>query len=454
MRSPRRRLLARVLGGLVALLLLAGVGGYWYARPLLLTGTGYAAHNACAVGFVAGREDAADDLPPNPLVPYLRSTLDSADHVASTSLFGVLARQRAWYSPGYGCTLADQRPSLAAAPPPAGANPLAAPAPAPPATAADRLDAALGAAFGDDLPADARAALGTRGVVVVHNGRVIAERYAPGFTAQTPQLGWSMAKSVTNLMAGRLVQQGTLAVTQDQLRPEWTDERRAITVDQLMRMTSGLRWDETYDLGTTITEMLYLQQDMAAFAASQPLAHAPGSYQQYSSGSTNILCSVLRSRTGPGTVAPERRLISELGLTSAVWEPDASGAPVCSSYLWATPRDWAAIGQFALQDGIWNGEQLLPPGWMTQSTRLEPTATSEEQGYAAGWWVNRLADGSLAWPAMPADTYWASGHDGQRVIVVPSADLVVVRLGFSPSIEPSDLRIDTLVQDLVAQTSR
>ncbi len=449
MRSRRRRVLARVLGGLVVLLLLAGVGGYWYARPLLLTGTGYAAHNACAVALVAGRHDVADDLPPNPLVPYLSTTLDSTDRVATTSVFGVLARQRAWYSPGNGCTLADERPSLAAAPPAEGANPIATQTPAPPAGAADRLTAALGAAFGDDLPADARAALGTRGVVVVQRGTVIAERYAPGFTAQTPQLGWSMAKSVTNVMAGRLVQQGTLSVTQDRLRPEWTDDRSAITVDQLMRMTSGLRWDETYDLGTTITEMLYLKQDMAAFAASQPLAHAPGSYQQYSSGSTNILCSVLRSHAGPGTVAPERRLISELGLASAVWEPDASGAPVCSSYLWATPRDWAGIGQFALQDGVWNGEQLLPTGWMALSTAA-PAVVGEERGYAAGWWVNRLADGSSAWPAMPADTYWASGHDGQRVIVVPSADLVVVRLGFSPSVEEADLRIDTLVHDLVA----
>lgn len=453
MRSRRRRIVLRVLGALLAVILVALVGGYLYAKPLLLTGTGYAAHNACAVTAVAGRTDPESDLPANPLVPYLRVTMpqgDSGD--PSASVFGVLAEQKTYYFLDAGCTLGSAFPSEGPLTQvPAGANPFTA---APTPTPSTAVAAAVAKAFGDDLPAAEQKALGTRAVLVIQGGKLIAERYAPGFTATTPQLGWSMSKSAASLLAGRVAHSGKLAVTDAGLRPEWTDDRAKITVDQLMRMTSGLRWDETYDLGTTITEMLYLQQDMAAFAASQPLAHAPGSYQQYSSGSTNILCSVLRSRTGPGTVAPERRLISELGLTSAVWEPDASGAPVCSSYLWATPRDWAAIGQFALQDGIWNGEQLLPPGWMTQSTRLEPTATSEEQGYAAGWWVNRLADGSLAWPAMPADTYWASGHDGQRVIVVPSADLVVVRLGFSPSIEPSDLRIDTLVQDLVAQTSR
>lgn len=437
-RTPWRWLLLGVAG----LLAISLVAGYWTVRPLLLTGTGYAAHSDCAVVHVAGRSDPATDLPPNPLVPYLRGR--TTDEGASTAVLGVLSRQEAWYTDGFGCTLADSRPDLGEAPAsdPDEAHPFTrAPTPTPDAD----LDAALGRAFGDDLPDAERAALGTRAIVVVQDGRIVAERYADGFDADTPQLGWSMAKSVTNLLAGRLVAEGRLKLTDASLRPEWTDDRTSITVADLLRMTSGLAWDETYDLGTPITRMLYLEPDMAAYAASQPLAHAPGAYQQYASGSTNILCAVLRERSGLGASMPHELLLGPLGLTSAVWEPDAVGTPVCSSYLWATPRHWAAIGQFALDGGRWQGRELLPAGWMAESTSLV-AVPGEEQGYAAGWKVNRLADGSLADQRLPEDAYWAAGHDGQRLVVVPSARLVVVRLGFTQG--------DTGTERLVAEITR
>ncbi len=447
MRSRRRRIVLRVLGALLAVILVALVGGYLYAKPLLLTGTGYAAHNACAVQGVAGRRDPESDLPPNPLVPYLRSSQAHDNSSSSSSVFGLLAGQTAYFNGDAGCTLGS--PLTAYGPltnVPAGANPFTA---APTPTPSTAVAAAVAKAFGDDLPAAEQKALGTRAVLVIQGGKLIAERYAPGFTATTPQLGWSMSKSAASLLAGRVAHSGKLAVTDAGLRPEWTDARAKITVDQLMRMTSGLTWNEDYDLGTPITSMLYLEPDMATFVASQPLAHAPGTYQQYSSGSTNLLCSVLRQRTGVGVDLPRRELFAPLGLSSAVWEPDASGTPVCSSYLWATPRDWAAIGQFALQDGVWAGKRLLPEGWMAATTRSDAVATTEDPGYAAGWWANKLANGTLAQPSLPADAYSANGHDGQRVFVVPSADLVVVRLGFSPTIKtPEKLRVVELVATL------
>ena len=295
------------------------------------------------------------------------------------------------------------------------------------------------------------ATLGTRGIVVLRDGQLIGERYAEGFDAQTPQLGWSMGKSVTSLLLGRMVLQKRIAVEDKGLRPDWTDARKDISVDELLRMTSGLTWDETYALGTPITQMLYAEPDMAGYAASQPLAHQPGSYQQYSSGSTNILCGVLTDLAdAPDADLPRQQLFAPLGLTSAVWEADATGTPVCSSYLWATPRDWATIGEFALKDGVWAGERLLPEGWMKQTTTATPVATSEEKGYAGGWWVNRQADGSLVDPTLPEDAYWANGHDGQRLYVVPSAGLVVARLGFSPEVESQDLHTAQLVSELVA----
>ena len=441
---PRRRRLRRIAAGVLVVALVALVVGYLRVRPLLLTGTGYAAHNACAVTSLAGRSSPETDLPPNPLVPYLRGGAEPGDQRASTSVLGVLAGQTAWQVEGYGCVLAEARPRFAA--PPAVTTRHTVPAGAVPSAA---VTAALAKAFGDDLPAADQAALGTRGVVVLHRGRLVGERYAPGFTSTTRQLGWSMSKSVASLLAGRLALQGRVALSDDHLRPEWGDERARITVEQLLRMTSGLQWNEEYDLGTPITEMLYAQPDMAGYVASQPLAHPPGRYQQYSSGSTNLLCAVLRQRAGAGPELPWRELFQPLGLGSAVWEPDAAGTPVCSSYLWATPRDWATLGQFALQDGVWEGTRLLPEGWLAGTTTALP-GDGEETGYAAGWWVNRLPDGSLAKPQLPADAYWMQGHDGQRVYIVPSAQLVVARLGFSPKVTDDRLRGTDLVADLVA----
>ncbi|MGH3704030.1 MAG: serine hydrolase domain-containing protein [Agromyces sp.] len=442
-----------VIVAVTALVLIAAFTGvYLWQQPILLTGTGYAAHNACAVTEVAGRDDAATDLPPNPLVPYLQVDADADAGTATASIVGAIAHQTAWYAEGFGCTLADQRPQLGEATAiDSQGNPfadVAAPA-APTPEAGAALEQAMSRAFGDELAASDQEALGTRAVVVVKDGELVAERYADGFDAETPQLGWSMSKSVTELMTGMLVQLGVVALGDDHLRPEWTDERADITVEDLLRMQSGLEWDETYDLGTPITRMLYLEPDMGAYVASLPLEHDPGTVQEYSSGSTTLLCSVLTERTGLGADLPRQTILGALGLSSAVFEPDAAGTPVCSSYLWAAPRDWAALGQFALQEGEWNGEQLLPEGWMTETLTNVDHDETDDPGYAMGFRTNVLPDGSLRWPELPDDTYYMSGHDGQKVVMVPSEGLVVVRMGFTPAVddEPSERQ---LVADAIA----
>jgi CubicO group peptidase (beta-lactamase class C family) len=442
------RILRRIgiaVAAVLVVLTVAVTGVYLWQGPLLLTGTGYAAHNACAVELVTGRDDPASDLPPNPLVPYLDVDVDG--EVATASVFGVGTPQQARYTEGFGCTLASAPLDLGEATPVSGAgNPFtdaATPASTP------ELEAALDRAFAAGEPDEVVANLGTRGVVIVKDGELVAERYADGFDASTPQLGWSMTKSVTSLMTGMLVQQGVVSLGDDHLRPEWTDERADITVENLLRMNAGLEWDETYDLGTPITRMLYLEPDMGSYVAGLPLAHGIGEVQQYSSGSTTLLCSVLASRTGLGADLPRQTLFSALGLSSAVLEPDASGTPVCSSYMWATPRDWAAVGQFALQNGEWNGKQLLPGDWMTQSLSGTDTDVSDDPGYGMGWRVNELPDGSLRWPSLPADAYSANGHDGQLMLVIPSEELVVVRLGFTPAASASDTVVQ-LAADAIA----
>ena len=439
----RGRLWLRVLSGVIAVVLIAVAGGYLWVRPLLRTGTGYAAHNACALATLAGRP-ITDDLPPNPLVPYLRVGTDGASYRAT--VFGFLAGQQAWPAPGFGCTVARAAPDLGPATAIDAANNPLASQPAPTASAA--LEATVARAFGDDLDDAGREQLGTRAVVVVSDGQIVAERYADGFTPATPQLGWSMSKSVTSLLVGVLVAQGKVTIADDHLRPEWTDERASITIDDLLRMRSGLAWDETYDLGTPITQMLYDSDDMAGFVASQPLAHPVGSTQQYSSGSTTLLCNVLQAKTGQGADLPRKELLVPLGLASATFEADPTGTPVCSSYLWMTPRDWAAIGQFALDDGVWNGRALTPEHWIEQTTTAETPAAHEDLNYAAGWWTNRQSDGTLLYDALPADAFWASGHDGQKLFVVPSQRLVVLRMGFSPSAD--DIRDFQLLADVVA----
>ena len=445
------RAFLRIVAVLLVLVVAAAVGGYFYARPLLATGTGYAAHNSCAVTLVAGRDDYESDLPSNPLVPVITGYVNEAGKSSTAQILFTLSTQKAWFTRGFGCTVGPQRPELGEATKiSSDLNPLSA---VPTPKESPEVQAAISRAFGDELNPSRQQALGTRGIVILRDGQLIGERYAEGFTPTTPQLGWSMGKSVANLLVGRLVLQKRIDVDDSALRPEWTDERRSITVDQLMRMTSGLTWDETYALGTPITRMLYAEGDMAGYAAAQPLAHQPGTYQQYSSGSTNVLCGILTDLADvPDADLPRQQVLAPLGLSSATWEVDAAGTPVCSSYLWATPREWATIGQFALQDGVWAGERLLPQGWMTQSTTATKVNRSEERGYAAGWWVNKKADGTLVNRTLPEDAYWAQGHDGQRLYVVPSQRLVVVRLGFTPEVE--DIRTDRLVASLVALGER
>ena len=442
--TRRRKVLIALVAVLVLLVGAVVAAGVWY-RPMLMTGTGYAAHNACAIHHLTDRTgDPADDLPPNPLVPVLRTELDDAEGSATSSVLGVAFHQTAWLTE-HGCAVAEERPAGTTADLPAARADGPGGVPLPHAgDAPTGIDRALDAAA---------AAEGTRGLVVVHRGEIVGEHYAAGFGPDTRQLGWSMAKSVTAALVGRARLEHPDAGLDPEatgLRPEWTDERADISLDDLLRMTCGLEWDEEYDLGTPITRMLFSEPDMASFAASQPLAHEPGTHRQYSSGTTNIVCDLVRERTGLGTDLADQLLFAPLGMRSAVLEADASGGPVCSSYLWATPRDFARFGQFVLDDGVIDGRRLLPEGWMDYSTDVVP-AGGEPEPYGAQWWINEAGDGTPPrFPEMPADAYWASGHDGQYVVVVPSADLVVVRMGFSPGGTLDSLGVDALVRDVAA----
>lgn len=286
----------------------------------------------------------------------------------------------------------------------------------------------------------------TRAVVVVHRGRLVAERYGDRTDAwgevtgepvdeTSPLLSWSMAKSMLHAVVGMLVAEGRLDLDAPADVPQWGpgDPRAAITLQQLLEMRDGLDFSEDYapeDEGGSgvshVIDMLFGpgEADVAAYAASRPLAHEPGSTFNYSSGTSNIVSGIV-ARTLGGEDAYRRflheRLFDPIGMHTADPRFDAAGTWVASSYLWATARDMARFGYLYLRDGVWDGSRLLPEGWVDHARRIRSVDPVDARPYGAQWWV--VGD--------DLGTFWANGYEGQSIMVCPALDLVVVRLGKS-----------------------
>jgi CubicO group peptidase (beta-lactamase class C family) len=297
-----------------------------------------------------------------------------------------------------------------------------------------KLETALDAAFAEPGPEKPRK---TRAVVVVYDGQLIAERYAPGFDKDMPLLGWSMSKTVTNALVGILVKQKRLDIMQPAPVPAWQkegDDRKKITLDQLLRMSSGLKFEEIYAPLYDATYMLYGSYDFGAYAATKPLETQPDAKWHYSSGTAIIVAGIVRRAVEKDSEYYYRfiyeELIDRVGMFSAVLEPDSSGTFVGSSYTFATPRDWARFGLLYLQDGVWQGERILPAGWVRYTTTPTPGAPRGE--YGAHTWLNAGSatnPDDRRWPAAPTDAFAALGFQEQKVIVIPSRKLVLVRFG-------------------------
>ncbi|MET3762742.1 serine hydrolase [Sphingomonas sp. UYEF23] len=437
------------LGGAFAIAALGGA--YLIGAPLLRdgqagAGTALAAQIGCADVFLMHRtvEDAerndVHSLAPTAMIIRLRS--DPAARTVKASIPGVVTRIST-FRPGFGCTLASgstAKSNLAASVPSAassslpGLNATEVPLPTqlngPAQAAVDRI-------FNET---NANGYPDTRGMVVVKDGRIIAERYAPGYSAATPMLGWSMTKSVTSALIGILVGRGRLELDAPAPVPEWQkpgDPRHTITLRQLLTMSSGLKFIEDYVAGSDSVQMLFHEPDMAAYAARQPQQHQPGSHWSYSSGTTNILARMVRNAVG-GTDASFNNfardaLFAPAGIRSMVIEPDQSGVPVGSSYGYATTRDWARFGLLYLHGGNVKGQQILPKSWIDFTTT--PTPAAPTKLYGAQFWLNQgPVSGRSArhYPHCPADMYLAEGFSGQFVAIVPSLNIVIVRLGWTP----------------------
>lgn len=448
---------------LLVLIAVASVLSYRQAAPLLRTmpiGAAYAAKTVCSGVFLSGRDPAEivrSDLTTIPFVSADSVVVDrDAGTVDATLLFSTV---RAIYRENCGCTLVVgdvteeslraqqtgepfQRPEL-----PAeelwpegqrveiGANAR---------IDYSKLNEAVRYAFDEPFPDKSR---GTRALVVVHDGRIVAEAYADGFAPEMPLTSWSMTKTVTGAMVGLLAGEGRLDVFGPAPVPEWQvagDPRAAITIDQLMRMSSGLRFLEEY--GATPSDvviMLHEKASAGSYAASFPLEADPDTKWYYSSGTTNILSRIVRDAVGGDLESylrfPRERLFDKIGMQSPVMELDPSGVFVGSSFMYCTPRDWARFGLLLMQNGVWDGESILPENWMDYMTTPTPAAPQGE--YGAQIWLNAGAPGNPAdrvFPDVPTDAFYLSGFEGQRVIVVPSRDALVVRMGLTPDASAID----------------
>ena len=409
----------------------------------LRTATGTAAHDLCSETFVSQLDPEqvfAESLAPRPGFRWIawavNHHVDPTRREVRASLLGALP-SRAVFRDGVGCVLVhgDERiatATLRAAVPvapllPAIAGPVAVEAANP------RLKAAIDAAF---LEMQHPPYANTKAVVIVHNGRVIAERYAEGYGINTPILGFSMTKSVMNALVGILVRERRLAVEASAPVAAWSgsaDPRRDITVEQLLRMISGLALDETGSGFDPSNQMYYDEPDMAGYAQRAELVALPGTRWSYSSASTHLLARIVRDRVGGTADAVQRfafrELFDLLGMRSVTLEMDATGTPIGAHYMLASARDWARFGSLYVDDGVVGGRRILPEGWVKFSTT--PTL---ETAYGAGWWTNRGSDPSALHrikAGIPADAYFAFGNLGQRIAIIPSERLVVVRMAQS-----------------------
>ncbi|GCC52943.1 hypothetical protein SanaruYs_31840 [Chryseotalea sanaruensis] len=430
---------------LIGILLLVVLVVVYSFTPIM---AGMAAKTVCSCVYVSGRTVESVREKELTVFPTLSSAgleVDTSDSSVTATV--LLAKAKAIYRKGLGCTLLAERSeeevrsqqiSLAQAPAylqdtlawPMGNLLLDSIA-----TDIDkeRIDKALEIAL---IETDSAKPKNTLAVVVLYKGQLIAEQYADYVTPQTKLMGWSMTKSITNALIGLLVNDGNLRVEDPAPVPEWKDDARArITVNNLLQASSGLKWSETYfNPFQDFHQMFIYSDDKGAYAASRPLVQQPNTHFQYSSASTNIMSRMIRQQLGDTLYHrfPYERLFYKIGMLNTVIEPDASGTFVGSSYSFATARDWARFGLLYYNDGVWNGEHILPEGWVKYTTT--PATTPPLGEYGAQWWLNAGAKDNpqnRKYPDLPQDAYWADGFEEQFVMVIPSEDLVIVRLGIS-----------------------
>lgn len=467
--APRRLILT--LTGLIAAA--PGLAACGSLNDALGVSSGYAARQLCSAVFVGGQDPDAyyrDALAPSagPVGGLIDRKIDRTNRSVTVTTAGGHRRTAAFHA-GLGCRLEtpggapETRPVPAINLPPA-APPLLAPIAGP--GVVEPVDAALKAALDHAFVETARGPhRATKAVVVLKDGHVIAERYAPGYGVDTPIHGWSMTKSVTNALLGILVRQGKIRMDEPLPVAAWSapdDPRRAVTLDNLERMASGLDIGESMANGLSVAfdptaHMVFDTSNMAGFAEKARLKDKPGTKWIYTNGDTLLLSRLVRDEAGGDAASTlrfvHRELFDKLGMTHTTLEFDAAGTFIGASHLWASARDWARFGQLYVNDGVVGGERILPAGWVDYSAR--PTPGSEAFGYGAGFWTQR-GDGQAqrmrVAAGLPADSFMARGSQGQYVLVIPSRRIVIVRLGMAFNDRDDIGGLERLTREVLAAT--
>jgi CubicO group peptidase (beta-lactamase class C family) len=442
------------------------------ARDIPRVATGFVANILCSETFVSGQDparifsDTTAAMPGVGLIAWaLDYRVDRARRDVVVTLLG-LGRSRAVHREGLGCYLdhggtvvdislppAESQPSQPRLPEIAGSSVVSPETP--------QLAAALERGFSEsDKPPFRR----TKAIVVVKDGRVVAERYADGYGVDTPILGFSATKSVTSALAGILVRKGMLTLDQPAPVAAWQspgDPRHAITVDHLLRHTAGLALGSSLSASLAsslepVNRMKFMVSDMAAYAESIALETAPGSAWNYHDGNTVILSHLIRNAAG-GRASDVLRLARQelfapLGMRHVTIEFDAAGTPEGSSQMLASARDWARFGMLYLNDGVAGDMRILSEGWVQYSASSTPNAWV---GMGAGFWTNQGDSFGASYRierGWPRDAFFAKGTIGQYVIIIPSERLVIARFGRSPNWPPQADGVFQLVRDVVAAT--
>ncbi len=433
---------------LIVFLLILGFGGkYIVDRSQIFTG--YAAKNLASGIFIAGRSQESleeEDLNFS-LVSLAKNRVDYENKIVYSDFYG-FGNQKAVYREGLGVCLVyegtypdaeNQSQKIEEAPAsfqteywPKGQkirDNLSV------VFDVNKLSKAIDASFEKG---------NTRAVLVLYDTLVLAEKYADGFDKDTRIQGWSMSKSVVNALYGIMVRKYGFNIDKPAPVHEWEgDERHNITTRNLLNMTSGLSWVEDYGDISTATVMLYESPNLAEMALRQPIAYPPDSVWYYSSGTSNILTEILKRQINNNAEyweLPYKELFHKISMFSAIMETDASGNFVGSSYTYATPRDWARFGLLYLEQGVWFGDTILSPDWVKFTYTPAPNSDGE---YGVQFWLN--ASGKEL-PDAPRDIYYADGYQGQRVYVIPSKNLVIVRMGLT---KKKDFDYNKMITDIL-----
>ena len=409
-------------------------------------GTGIGAKLACSGRYLSGfdpKQIAADIASYSAAAELLTIGYDDVEMIAGASLLG-FGLTEAKYRPGLGCTLVRSgSEQLDVIEVPKIQESLL---PWPQGSMVNTLDKGGQFQLSKLLVKDNDDGLQTRALLVVRNGSIVSEVYAKGFSAQTPLMGWSMAKALSGIMLGHLVHVDELAVGEANLFSEWLeDERRNITLHQLLQMSSGLDFSEVYAPGSDATRMLFVAASASGVAKSSALIHPPGTHFSYSSGTANLLSEIFVERTGGTQSAVNvlyEKILQPMAMAHTTLELDANGVFMGSSNIYSSTRDWARLGLMMLQKGELNGHRIVSEQWVAQAT--SPNSSDNERAYGYQVWLNE-GDKALRWPDLPVDAYAFTGNRGQRVMIIPSAQTLIVRLGWSSGGYPDNLRFSQLL---------